>query len=75
MVATLTAKHKESVPLNNLSIADNLAGTESIIKVAGVDKNYNGPLPRGQLIDIYDETDRAGIFAFFYSPAWQPAGD
>jgi hypothetical protein len=73
MESVLRSKHKETVPDNELSITDNIALTESIIKVSGVSKDYTGTLPPGLVIRVYDQTDHADIFAFFYTPAWQAA--
>lgn len=75
MVNTLRDKHRETVPANELSITDNIAGTESIIKVSGVTRDYRGPLPVGQIIRVYDDADHADIFAFFYTPEWQRVGE
>lgn len=71
VLTVLTAKQKETYPDNELSVTENVADTEQIIKVGGADKQYNTPIPPAQIIRIYDESDHAEIFTFFYTPSWQ----
>lgn len=76
--AALLAKQRQKFPLNLLSVTQNVAGTEAIVKIGGADIAwFNGlGIIASNIIHVYSDAEQRTIFdaVGFYTPVWQPAG-
>lgn len=75
VLSAFRAKHREKAVACELSVTRSVDGTEALVKVSGGDKAWRDQLPvtvRDAVIRVYTEADHDEIFAWFYTPAWQP---
>ena len=72
MKSDAKTKHQVNSPGTELSVTFNVAGTEAIVKVRGgkgwAPGWFNAPFVKR----VFTDADHHEIFAFFYTPEWQP---